>query len=152
MLLHFFLLFHIVAITLMAGGTVVDFIQTRKFWIFYARDPQQGMLVRKMSDKLPLLIIAGLILLLLSGIGMMAATHGVYGEMLWFRIKIALVLLVILNGIVIGRRLNVRLMRLLNASGSADELNRVKRNLNLFHISQLTLFFIIFFLSAFKFN
>ena len=155
MLFNTSLLFHITGITLLAGTTVVDFILTRKFWNLYTKDPQQGMLVRKMSDRLPLLIVAGIVLILLSGVGMMAATRGVFDTMLWFRIKMVLVLIVILNGILNGRRLGNRLNRLLAADAPrpADQpLNRLRSRLNLFHITQLTIFFLIFFLSAFKFN
>ena len=156
MLYNTSLWFHITGICLMAGVTVVDFILTRKFWVFYARDAQQGILIKQATNRLPLLIIAGILLILLSGVGMMAATNGVFDTMLWFRIKMILVLLVILNSIINGRRLAGQLNRLL-ASGiseSVDEqpLNRIRKGLNLFHISQLILFFFIFFLSAFKFN
>lgn len=155
MLFNTSLWLHITGITLLAGTTVVDFVLTRKFWTFYARDRQEGILVRKMSDKLPLLIIAGTVLILLSGVGMMAATRGVFDTMLWFRIKMVLVLLVILNGVVMGRRLNAKLGRLLAATApqaNQQSLSQVKKNLNLFHLVQLTLLFTIFFLSAFKFN
>jgi hypothetical protein len=146
---------HIIGITLLAGTTVVDFLLTRKFWVIYARDRQEGILVRKMSDRLPLLIGVGMLLLLLSGVGMMVVFHSVFGAMLWFRIKIVLVLLVLLNG-VLGRRQGAKLNRLLMTSVSqpADErsLDRTRKNMNLFHIIQLTLLLVIFFLSAFKFN
>jgi hypothetical protein len=156
MIYHASLWFHIIGITLLAGTTVVDFVLTRKFWAFYAKDNQAGILVRKMSDKLPILIAAGIVLILLSGVGMMVYMHMVFGAMLWFRIKMALVLLVILNGALVGRRQDAKLNRLL-ASGATQpayeqSLDQVKKSLNRFHITQLTLFFIIFFLSAFKFN
>lgn len=148
--------FHITGICLMAGVTVVDFILTKKFWTLYAKDPQQGIVIKQATNRLPLLIIAGMLLIILSGVGMMVATNGVFDTMLWFRIKMVLVLFVILNSIINGRRLGGQLNRFL-ASGispSADEqpLNRIRKGLNQFHISQLILFFIIFFLSAFKFN
>lgn len=156
MIYHVSLWLHIIGITLLAGTTVVDFVLTRRFWAFYAKDNQAGVLVRKMTDKLPLLIVAGIVITLLSGIGMMTILHAVVGAMLWFRIKIGLVLIVILNGIIVGRRLNTRLNKLLVSAGprSANEgsLNQVKKSLRLFHLTQLTIFFIIYFLSAFKFN
>ena len=156
MLYNTSLWFHITGICLMAGVTVVDFILTRKFWTFYAKDPQQGILVKQMTNRLPLLVIVGTVLILLSGVGMMAATNGVFDTMLWFRVKMILVLLVILNGVINGRRLAGRLNRVLASAvpQSADEqpLKRIRKNLDLFYISQLILFFIIFFLSAFKFN
>lgn len=148
--------FHIIGVTLLAGTTVVDFVLTRRFWAFYAKDNQSGIMVRKLTDKLPLLIVAGIILILLSGVGMMTILHTVVGAMLWFRIKMGLVLISILNGIVVGRRLNGRLNKLLATAGTGaaneQSLHQVKKNLQLFHLTQLTIFFIIFFLSAFKFT
>ncbi|NII26578.1 hypothetical protein HB364_15930 [Pseudoflavitalea sp. X16] len=156
MLFNASLWLHIIGITLLAGTTVVDFILTRKFWAFYARDPQEGILARKMLDRLPILIGVGTGLILLSGVGMMAVFHTVFGAMLWFRIKIVLVVLVILNAVLFGRRQGARLNRLLMADAPqpADQqsLEQIRKNMNLFHLTQLTLLFIIFFLSAFKFN
>ena len=156
MLFNASLWLHIIGITLLAGTTVVDFVLTRKFWAFYAINPQEGILVKKMLNRLPALIGIGTGLVLLSGIGMMAVFHTVFGAMLWFRIKIVLVLLVILNAILFGRRQGARLNRLLIAGASqpADQqsLDQIRRNMNLFHLTQLTLLLIIFFLSAFKFN
>lgn len=147
------LLFHITGICLMAGATVADFILSRRFWALYARDRQQGIQAKKISDQLPRLIIAGIILILLSGVGMMAATNGLFGTMLWFRIKIVLVVLVILNGVLNGRRLGVKLNKLLALQPINElSLQQVRKKINLFYVSQLALFFIIFLLSAFKFN
>lgn len=156
MLYNTSLWFHITGICLMAGVTVVDFILTKKFWTVYAKNPQQGILVKQMTNRLPLLIIAGIVLILLSGVGIMAATNGVFDTMLWFRIKMVLVLFVILNSVINGRRLGGQLNRLLasgiSQSPNEQPLSRLRKGLNGFYISQLILFFIIFFLSTFKFN
>jgi hypothetical protein len=156
MLYNTSLWFHITGICLMAGVTVVDFILTRKFWTLYAKDPQQGILIKQATKRLPILIFAGILLILLSGVGMMAATNGVFDTMLWFRIKMILVLFVILNSVINGRRLGGQLNRLL-ASGISQSVDvqpmtRIRKGLNIFYISQMILFFIIFFLSTFKFN
>jgi hypothetical protein len=93
-------------------------------------------------------------LLILSGIGLMALTKGVYGEQIWFRIKFALFILVIVNGI-IWRRLGNRQKKLLALSAERnvqDELYKLKARLNLFYGSQLFLFLAIFILGIFKFN
>lgn len=150
MLFNTSLWFHIIGISLMAGVTVADFVLTRKFWDSYAKNPQEGILVRTISNKLPVLIIAGTLLILLSGVGMMIATRGVFDTFLWFRLKMGLVLLVILNAIIFGRRQNSLLNKLL--AQEAPELKNIRRNLNTFHITQLTLFALIYLLSTFKFN
>ncbi len=150
MLFNTSLWLHIIGISLMAGVTVADFVLTRKFWTLYAHNPQEGILVRKISGRLPVLIIAGTLLILLSGVGMMIATHGVFDTFLWFRIKMGMVLLVILNAIIFGRRQQTKLNKLLQQE--APSLAGIRKNLNIFHITQLVLFAIIYLLSTFKFN
>lgn len=150
MLFNTSLWFHIIGISLMAGVTVADFVLTRKFWALYAHNPQEGILVRRISDKLPVLIIAGTVLILLSGVGMMIATRGAFDAFLWFRIKMGIVLLVILNAIIFGRRQHTQLNKLLLQE--QPSLSGIKRNLNIFHVTQLTLFAVIYLLSTFKFN
>ena len=150
MLFNTSLWLHIIGISLMAGVTVADFVLTRKFWALYAHNPQEGILVRKITNRLPVLIIAGTLLILLSGVGMMIATHGVFDSFLWFRIKMGMVLLVILNAIIFGRRQQTRLNKLLLQE--TPSLSGIRKNLNTFHITQLVLFAIIYLLSTFKFN
>ena len=139
---------------MVAGTTVADFIAFRQFWNQYELDAVKGRAVFQAISKFPILFRIGIILIILSGVGMMAITHGVFGEQLWFRIKFALVIMVILNGLITGRRQSRRLGRILNAElpDNFVKFARVKGNLKMFHYVQLTLLFIILFLSVFKFN
>jgi uncharacterized membrane protein SirB2 len=155
-LLNTALLFHIVGITCMAGATLVDFLLTKKFWDQYEMDKSKALAVRNALGSIPSLMIAGILLLILSGVGMMAITQGVFGEQIWFKIKFALVIIVILNGILVGRKQGVRLNAVLlknsDESDLSPELKKIRKRVNLFHISQLFLFLTIFILSVFKFN
>jgi len=66
------------------------------------------------------------------------------------------VILIIINGIVFGRRLGLKLRKNLSAEAMdknvEDRVLKLKRNLSLFHISQLAILITIFVLSVFKFN
>jgi len=145
---------HLMGFVMVAGTTVADFIAFRQFWNQYELDAVKGRAVFQAISKFPILFRIGIILIILSGVGMMAITHGVFGEQLWFRIKFALVIMVILNGLITGRRQSRRLGRILNAElpDNFVKFERVKGNLKMFHYVQLTLLFIILFLSVFKFN
>lgn len=156
---------HIIGLTLMAGTTVVDFIMVKQFWKHYAHDSSKAITIHEAGSKFPALFGVGIILLILSGITMMGVTRGVFGEQIWFRIKFGLVILIIINGLALGRRLGSKLKKLLmqerpntqvGASVSQenrnDDLLKVKNNLNWFHLSQFAFFIIIFVLSVFKFN
>lgn len=152
-LLPTFLVLHLTALVLMAGTTLVDYLAYSSFWKFAGQGDRPDALLNMMA-RLPRVAGIGAALLITSGIGMMALTHGVFGEQLWFRIKFALVVLVILNSLLIGRRQSLKLRKLLEAGELVftTEVARIKSNIKAFHMLQLLLFLLIIFLSVFKFN
>jgi hypothetical protein len=147
---------HITGLAIMAGTTLVSFVITRQFWILYAHDKSKAIALNEAGSKFPRLFAIGILLLILSGITMMAIMKGAFGQQLWFRIKFGLILAVILNGIAVGRRQGLKLTRILSqeitAINSDGKLLRIKNNLRWFHFSQMVFFLIIFTLSVFKFN
>jgi uncharacterized membrane protein SirB2 len=143
---------HILGLTLMAGTTLVDFILTRQFWKQLANDRQKGLGINDATIGFPALFGAGILLLIASGITMMAITHGAYGEQIWFRIKFVFILLIIINGVAVGRRQGSALRRNLKEENNEVSLAKIKTNLNIFHLSQLAMFITVFVLSVFKFN
>jgi hypothetical protein len=153
---YFALVGHIIGLTMLAGTTLADYIMTKQFWKQYALEKSRGLAIQEAKSTFPLLARIGILVLIASGIGMMALTKGVFGEQVWFRIKFGIVIVIILNGVLIGRILGGKLKKYLAATieGADVEplLARVKSNMNLFHLSQITLFIIVFTLSVFKFN
>lgn len=138
----------------MAGTTLIDFTIFKTFWKYFAENTEKSKGVLAGTSKSSRLIGIGAALLVTTGIGMMALTHGVFGEQLWFRIKIGIVLILMLNGIIFGRRQGEKLRAIINKDGAylTEQVNRIKTNLNIFFAIQLALFFSIVFLSVFKFN
>src|SRR5882762_5635819 len=102
-LYHLALVIHIAGLTMMAGTTLADYIMTKQFWKQFAIDKQQALAINGAMSKLMLLFGIGILLLILSGIGMMWLTNGMWGEQIWFRIKFGLVIAIIINGIAFGR-------------------------------------------------
>src|SRR3954471_6015001 len=100
---------HLTALTVMAGTTLVDFMAYQSLWKIITDKKELSTGLLQLMAKLPRIIGIGAAVLVLSGIGMMALTNGVFGEQLWFRIKFGLVILLMLNGMVIGRRLGNKL-------------------------------------------
>lgn len=153
---HLVLVLHIIGLTMMAGATLTDYVVFRQFWKYFSIDRQKALTIREAISKISVVIRIGAALLILSGITMMALTKGVFGEQIWFRIKFALVLVVIANGLLVGRRQGIRLSSLLSAgtagSDAVVKLAGIKNNLNLFHLLQLACFTTIFVLSVFRFN
>lgn len=154
-LYHTALVLHIIAIVMVAGTTLMDYMMFKQFWKQLAADKQKGMIVLAAMAKSPMLFGIGFLLIIISGVYMMAATHGAFGEQTWFRIKFGLIVLIILNGLIIGRRQGLKLKAILSGD-KADKneagLVKIKRNMGLFHVSQLVMLVIIFVLSVFKFN
>lgn len=153
---HTVLVLHITGLVMLAGTVLVDYVLANQFWKQYAIDKQKGLAVCEAMLKLQRLPAIGGILLILSGITMMVLTHGAYGGQTWFRIKMVLVILIIINAIAFRRRQGVKLSRLLVEKTPRQnmdaELLKVKSNLRLFHLSQNVLLITIFVLSVFKFN
>lgn len=145
---------HIAGLVMMAGTTLSDFIAFKQFWKHYPGNPVSTQGLQQTMSKFPMIMGLGVGLLILSGVAMMALTQGVFAEMRWFQVKLAVVMILILNGLLVGRKHGVKLHRLLTVADGhmSSELQQVKVNLRRFHIMQLTLFVIIIILSVFRFN
>ncbi|WP_143306208.1 hypothetical protein [Chitinophaga vietnamensis] len=147
------LLLHIIGLLLFAGTTVVDAVIFRQFWKQYDRGRAGAGIVLQAMSPFMLLMRAGIGLIILTGVGMMAMTHGVFGEQLWFRIKFGLVLLLIINALAFGGRQRNRLQKAMAAGDSnTNDMVLLKGRLNTFHIVQLALLFVVILLSVFKFS
>jgi type IV secretory pathway TrbD component len=146
------LITHLAGLALMAGATIQDFSITRQFWKHFAIDRSRGLAIREARERSPLFFGIGAACLIVSGLIMMVLTKGVYGEQLWFRIKFGLVILIIINGILLGRLQAGRLGKLLQEGAGEGSLLKVKGNISRIHLLQLFLFLVIFCLSVFKFN
>ena len=148
-----FLTLHLMALVTMAGITLADYFSHASLWRSIGQGEHPAALLNLMA-RFPRVAGIGAAVLILTGFGMMFLTNGVFGEQLWFRIKFGLVILLILNALIEGRRQSGRLRQLMIASGTlvTAELQGIKTRLNRFHLVQLLLFMLIIFLSIFKFN
>jgi len=149
-----FLIVHLSALAVMAGSTFINYLGYRTLWGLLPDNSVKAEGILFFLTKFGRIIGIGAALLIISGIGMMALTKGVYGEQLWFRIKFVVVLLLIGNAIVYRRRTALKLQRLVEKDTAAltGNLSEFKTHTRNFHILQLLLFLTIIFLSVFKFN
>jgi hypothetical protein len=151
--LHWYLVLHITGFTLMAGTIAADFAINRRLGKYLLTDKSKAMSMLEGAAGFPALIGIGGLLLLTTGIGMVVLFKGAVARMLWFRIKMILVVLVILNGSLILRRQAGRLRVLLTENGNGDNhrILALSRTMSVFHVIELLLFLLIFFLSVFQF-
>lgn len=151
--LHWYLVLHITGFTLMAGTIAADFAINRRLGKYLLSDKHKAISILEGSAGFPALIGIGGLLLLTTGIGMVVLFKGAVAQMLWFRIKMILVVLVALNGSLVLRKQAGKLKLLLADTGSAgnNQILALSRTMGIFHVIELLLFLAIFFLSVFQF-
>ena len=154
--IFFFLSLHLVGIATMAGTTVVDFFCYSRFWKLYPSGKEKAAALLPILSAFRFLFAGGFLLLLISGIGMVALSHGLFAEQRWFRIKMGIIVLILLNGAVYGRSVAAKLRKIIDADIAGRDVSvtraAVKARLRMVHILQLLLFLAVFVLSAYKFN
>jgi len=147
---------HIVGITIMAGTTFIDFITFKQFWKIFSDDKAKSLVIEDILYKLQRFMGIGMLVIIISGVLMMVYLHQVWGQQIWFRVKMGILVFIIINGLVIRRRMGSGLKKLLT-EGSSDsrfnaKLSGLRRNITTVHLFQMLFFTIIFVLSVFKFN
>ena len=103
-LLHFSLVFHIIGLTIVGGSTLVAFVVQNQFWKQYEQDTGKGIAVMVAAAKVPRITMIGLSLLILSGMSMMIITHGAFGAQLWFKVKMIVLLIIIINALILRKQ------------------------------------------------
>jgi hypothetical protein len=154
-LLKLSLTLHIAGITMTAGTMLMNYVIYLKFWKTYFSDKQKAGIILSAASKFPVVAGIGMGILLLSGIAMMVLTRGAYMHQRWFMLKLGVIVLLLVNGLVVMRRLVLRLHRLLQAdseSGAQGNPVPIQKGLNASVVLQLALFLVIFVLATFRFN
>ena len=152
--LSLLLVLHITGLAMMAGAVVADIsLSTRSNKILLTDQGRALTLLEGAAGLVPF-IGAGALLLILSGTIMVVQLKSAVTQMLWFRVKMPLVILLVLNGVAVGRPLTMRLRKLLSPNGGRADLNLVRpirTRLKVVYVVQILLFLTIFVLSVFKF-
>ena len=152
-LLQVCLVLHITGIVLLGGTTLMNYIISRQFWSWVEKDRNRAIVVNSTTLIFGRITGIGGVLTILTGVGMVAILHGTVDGQLWFRIKMMLLLLIILNALLFARPQNAKLKRiLLSGNQMSNELSSVKSKMNLYYALQLVMLFTIFILSVFRFN
>lgn len=155
-LYHIALVTHIIGITVMAGTSFIDFVAFRILCKAYPADNVKVLIFKDYLYSLQRFLGLGMLLILVSGVAMMIKFHEIWGAQLWFRIKMGILLLIIVNGLVLRRRVGSTLKKITVTDGSITTLSQkwdsVRRNMTAIQLVQILLFVIIYVLSVFKFN
>ncbi|MCD9019938.1 hypothetical protein [Parachryseolinea silvisoli] len=145
---------HIVGISVAAGTSLIDLILLQYFWNIYRFRIQEGVVIERLVGRLQRVAAVGLMLIVLSGVTMMFYLHTVWGPQLWFRIKMGVLLLIIINGLsfrrVLGKRIHARVMQ--ESTVRWTQQGSLRSGVTVVQLMQLVFFLVIFVLSVFRFN
>lgn len=148
------LVMHLSGLVLMAGTTVTELVAFRLFIRLFKTKGEASVDLLRLQSGFGTLLLAGGVLLVLSGIGLMLISEGVFWHQLWLQIKLGLILVLPLNGLLVGSPQ----MKTLSNSLSTEEvsmrlpINPILTKLNRFHTVQTLVFLAIIILAVFKFD
>lgn len=140
MLYHSLLIIHLLGFMLMAGVTLAECL----LFIPLRRHPAKAKAVLPVINVLSLALPIGGPLLVLSGAGLLWMTGGAYIHQLWMMLKLALVVLLVINGFTNGFARERKLKANINA--------HTLRGMQWFYLSQLCIFLTIVVLAVCKFG
>lgn len=148
------LVLHLSGLVLMVGTTITEWVLFRSFVSLLRKRDKAALSLFRLLSNLGLLLLAGGIVLLLSGIGLMILSEGVYLRQFWLQAKLGVILLLPLNGLLVG---SPQMKQVKNSLLSEDigidvAIHPAVKKLTLFHSSQLVLFLTIIILAVFKFT
>lgn len=149
------LVLHLTGVALLAGAAILDYVFVRRMFVTRYSDQHSKSSDLQFIHRLgPFLAIGGL-LMILSGLTMIFTSGGVWEKQLWFKVKMGLVLLVLLNAIVLRHKAlgSIKPVQLQTNAGIGDsQWSGNKLTLTISQTVQLILLLTIFVLSVFKFN
>jgi len=146
------LIFHLAGLVIMAGTTVVDYFTFKTFCELAGQTDNKAIGLLPIMARFGILVRAGAVLLIVSGVSMLVVEKWTMWQQLWFKIKMLLVILLILNGMFTGNKLGSDFRRVV-AHSSANFMHQtdlLRHNLNCFYLIQLVIFLAIIMLSVIK--
>jgi hypothetical protein len=155
-LLNVGLVVHIIGMATIAGVTLASYVASRQFRKLYSQNKQTGVEILEVTRKFSMIAGIGLLLLILSGVVMLSATGGGYGQQLWFRIKMIFVISIMASGIllkmVLEKRLRARMLEDVAHGNRSEQVEILRSRISFVQLLLLSFFTIIFILSVFRFT
>jgi hypothetical protein len=155
-ILQIALVLHLIALAVAIGITLANAIANRQFWKLYDRNRPLGLAAFRATTKFRIFGMIGLAVLIVTGVIMLWIYQWTFVELLWFKIKMVVVVLLFVNGFTLGRTTAQKLERILNVEDKSGdphpETTRLRRNLETFQFIQLALFVVIIVLAVFRFT
>lgn len=145
-----FLILHLTAFALYTGTLIANLINNNQLWQYSNNNASITKALFQTTDKYNKMMAACLGIALVMGILMMSQMHKVYGDQLWMRVKIALVLIIIVIRVFYSRNISQLKKRL--ATEAMAPVTDLKKKISLFQLVQIILVAGIIVLSVCRFN
>lgn len=152
-ILRVLLALHITGIVIMAGTTMIDYLTFKTFWKFADQGDNRSLSLIPLMAKYGAFIRTGAGTMLLTGITMLILERSVWWDT-GFKIKMVLVVLLVLNGLLVGNKQGHQLRDAVTLH-SADFIQytvSIRESMSRFYPLQLTLFFLIILISVIRFD
>ena len=158
----FSLFLHIVSIFILAGGAIGGIIMELTLWPTALTNVKIAGILGKAYGRFPFFATLGAILLLLSGICLLAASGWAFLSASWLQVKLVLFLFLFLHPIFTVKPAGAKLGALLMQQSQASEggiapseevlaqLKAFKSKFTRFHIIQLSVLAVLLILATFK--
>jgi hypothetical protein len=146
-------IFHLFGFIIAVGTTVASTVAYKYFWRQYDADRTRVAPIFQLIQGVQVAGMIGMITLLLAGITMLIMAEGAFTSMLWFQIKLGLIVLIFVNGLTLGRKTAVALKALVEQQSTLApglDVRAIKGRAQLFSILQLTIFASIIILSILR--
>jgi hypothetical protein len=150
--LRVLLALHITGIVIMAGTTMIDYLTFKTFWKFADQGDVRSLGLIPLMAKYGAFIRAGAGTIILTGITMLILQKGVWWGQPWFKVKMILVVLLVLNGLLVGNKQGHKLREMVTAHTSdfMQYTMGIRESMNRFYPIQLALFFLIILISIIR--
>jgi hypothetical protein len=152
--LQIFLLLHLAGFALLAGTVLANYLVSLQCWKYVDTNKPKALAINVSILTLDRVTAISGIITVFSGILMVLILHGTVLAQLWFRIKMLVLVLIILNNAIVARRQSLKLNSFLARQHDINTIDpaEIRLNLSRYFIVQFVLLFAILILSVFKFN
>jgi hypothetical protein len=135
---------HIIGIIIMAGTTMIDYLTFNTFWKLADHGDARSLGLIPLMARYGAFIRIGAVALILTGITLLFLQKTDWFQHFWFKVKLGLFFLLLLNGIFIGNTQGHKFRETVSAHASdfVGHTTQIRKKMNLFYPVQLTLFFL----------
>jgi len=128
----------------MAGTTLIDYLTFKTFWKLADHEDNRSLGLIPLMDKYGAFIRTGAVTLILTGIGMLILQKTDWMHQFWFKVRLGLFFLLLLNGMFVGNTQGHKFREAVTAHAPdfVEHTMQTRKNLNLFYPIQLALFFL----------